>query len=89
MRENTRQRDMGMEINDTEAETVSEIQINKRHVCPNIYPPDAASGEKMSIPPPSSVGTTHPHSFSQNSLWSGVSKVFSDKLLPEGSKVKQ
>lgn len=71
--------------------TVAETQILKKCVCPNIcvYQPDAASGEKMSTSPPSSAGATQPHSFSQNSLWSGVRRVLSDRLLPEGSKVKQ
>lgn len=50
--------------------------------CANILP-DVARGQKMSIPPPSSAGTNKLHRFSQNSLCSGVSRVLSDRLLPE------
>lgn len=46
-----------------------------------IYRPDAANGEKMSMPPPSPTGTTQPLSFPQNSLCSWVSRVFSESLL--------
>lgn len=55
------------------------------HIC--VHLPDAASGENMSIPPPSSAGATQPLSFSQKSLWSGVSRVLSDRKLPEGFKL--
>lgn len=49
--------------------------------------PEAAKGQKMSIPPPSWAGATNPEIFSQNSRWSGLSRLFSVKQLPE-SKIK-
>lgn len=80
-----------VEVSETAAETMTETDYREVCICSNssVYLPDVASGQKMSIPPPSSAGTTQPQSFSQKSLCSVVSRVLSDRLLPVAVKVKQ
>ncbi|CAL8301109.1 unnamed protein product [Gadus morhua 'NCC'] len=53
-----------------------------------VWRPEAARGEKMSTPPPWSLGTTQQHTFSQKSLVSGTSTLRSDRLTLRRSKVK-
>ena len=53
-----------------------------------VYRPEAARGEKISTPPPFSLGMTQPHILSQKSLVLGTSTLRSDRLTPGRSKVK-
>lgn len=49
---------------------------------PSLHPPAAASGEKMSMPPPSARRTTHPLSICQKSLCWGASRASSERRQP-------